>query len=423
MRVTPCRSGARVVGAVVAALALLSTSACARGERASWRTAGSTQVESGQAGGSTPKKKAPGEFSITPATGAAEISVLDRVAVTAKEATLQTVSMTNAEGKLVKGELSADNLSWKSSEDLGYAKQYTVNASGLNSAGEPITATSTFTTLKPVNKTRPYLRANDAHLLKERQTYGVGQTIQVYFDEKVDKPTVQKLLQVTTSPATEGSWRWHSAQKAEWRPAKYWTPGTSVTVKADLYGKDLGNGIYGEADINGSFKIGPSRIAIADATTKMMQVYLDGALARTIPVSLGKGGAKVLPTGEKINYWTNTGPHVVLEKTPSTRMTSASYGVKEKTDPEFYDVDIKWTIKISNSGEYTHRADNHNMFGRANMSHGCVNMPPGQAEWFYNTFNVGDVVDVKNTPVTLGMTNGIGAWTVSYEQWKKGSAL
>jgi lipoprotein-anchoring transpeptidase ErfK/SrfK len=412
-----------MVGVAVATLALLAASACARGASANWRTAGSPQVQAGQAGGSTPTKKAPGEFTITPATGAAEISVLDRVAVTAKDATIQTVTMTNVDGKPVKGEMSADNLSWKSSEDLGYAKQYTVNASGVNSAGEPITATSTFTTLKPANKTMPYLRANDAHLLKERKTYGVGQTIQVYFDEKVDKATVEKLLEVRTDPVTEGSWHWYNGQKVEWRPAKYWTPGTSVTVKADLYGKDLGNGIYAEGDINGSFKIGSSHIAIVDTSTKMMQVYLDGGLARTIPISAGKGGYKTLPSGEKINYWTNSGAHVVLGKTPVTKMTSASYGVTDKKDPEYYDVDIKWTVQISFSGEYVHRADNHNMFGRANMSHGCVNMPPGQAEWFYNIFDSGDVVDIRNTPITLGLTNGIGAWTISYDQWKKGSAL
>src|SRR5690349_19587725 len=99
MRMTPRRSGARTVGVAVATLALLAASACSRGASANWRTAGSPQVQAGQAGGSTPKKKAPGEFTITPVTGAAEISVLDRVAVTAKDATLQTVTMTNAEGR------------------------------------------------------------------------------------------------------------------------------------------------------------------------------------------------------------------------------------------------------------------------------------------------------------------------------------
>ena len=423
MRVTPRRSGARMVGVAVATLALLAASACSRGASANWRTAGSPQVQAGQAGGSTPNKKAPGEFTITPATGAAEISVLDRVAVTAKDATLQTVTVTNAEGKPVKGELSADNLGWKSSEDLGYAKQYTVNASGVNSAGQPITATSTFTTLKPAEQTMPYVRASDTHLLKERSTYGVGQTVQIYFDEKVDKAAVQKLLQVTTNPPTDGGWYWHSAQKVEWRSAKYLAPGTTVSVKADLYGKDLGKGTYAQADISGSFKVGPSHIAIADANTKMMQVFVDGALVRTIPVSMGRGGGKTLPSGEKINYFTNSGPHVVLDKSATTRMTSSSYGVKDPKDPDYYDEVIKLTGRISNSGEYFHMADWHNSFGRANVSHGCINLPPGQAQWMYDLFQPGDIVDVRGTPVRLGVTNGNGAWTLSWAQWQAGSAL
>jgi hypothetical protein len=45
------------------------------------------------------------------------------------------------------------------------------------------------------------------------------------------------------------------------------------------------------------------------------------------------------------------------------------------------------------------------------------------AQWVYDNFVPGDVVDVKNTPVTLAPTNGIGAWTLSWDQWLKGSAL
>lgn len=413
-----------MVGVMIAALSLLAATACSQQADASWRAAGSTApVSSGEAGGTTAKKPAPGEFTVTPAEGATEVSVLDPISVTADQAKLESVTMTNPEGRQIKGELSSDGLTWKSGEDLGYGKEYTVTATGLNSAGEPIQKASKFTTLKPREQTMPYLRASDTHLLKERQTYGVGQTVQIFFDEKVDKATVQKLLKVTTEPETPGGFYWHSAQKVEWRSKEYLKPGTKVSVEGKLYGKDLGNGIYSQGDIGGSFKVGQSKIAKVDANTKQMKVFFDGQMVRQIPISAGKGGKKTLPTGETINYWTNGGPHVVLGKTPSTRMTSSSYGVKDKQDPEYYDVDIKWTVQISITGEYVHRADNHRMFGIANMSHGCVNMPAGQAEWFYENFDRGDVVDVEGTPVRLGVTNGNGAWTLSWEKWQQGSAL
>jgi lipoprotein-anchoring transpeptidase ErfK/SrfK len=410
-------------GAAAAVLALAATAGCAQGAGASWRSAGSVgpSAQAGEAGG----RKAPGEFTIAPAADTTQVSVLDPVTVTAQDATLETVTVANPEGKQVKGEFDAARKSWRSSEHLGYGKQYKVTASGSNGAGERIEQTSTFTTLKPKNQTMPYLRASDNHLLKDRDTYGVGQTIQVWFDENVaDKAAAQKLLQVNTTPETEGAWHWFGSQRAEWRPKEYWKPGTQVTVKADVYGKDLGQGLYGQADVSGSFKIGDSRIAIADNESKQMKVFVNGEMVRQIPVSLGKGGYNKTFDGKTITYWTNGGAHVVLDKAPVTKMTSASYGIKDPKDPNYYDETIKLTVRISNEGEYVHMADwNISAHGRTNTSHGCINVAPANAQWFYDSFIPGDVVDVKNSPVTLKPTDGIGAWTLSWADWVKGSAL
>jgi lipoprotein-anchoring transpeptidase ErfK/SrfK len=155
-----------------------------------------------------------------------------------------------------------------------------------------------------------------------------------------------------------------------------------------------------------------------------MKVYVDGAEVRDIPVSLGKGGTVTGAKGQKINYWTNSGPHVVLEKTPTTFMTSASYGLTDKKDPNFYEETVKLTVRISNSGEFMHLADwNIPAHGHTNTSHGCINIGPANAQWVYDNFIPGDVVDVKGTPVKLAVTNGLGDWGMSWEDWKKGSAL
>jgi lipoprotein-anchoring transpeptidase ErfK/SrfK len=423
MQVPPRRSYTRIVGVAAVVLALAAATGCSQGASAHWRNAGEAQdIPSGAADGEA--KKAPGEFKITPAANATDISVLDPATVTAQDATLDSVTITNPDGKPVAGDLAADHKSWQSSEHFGYGKEYTVVAKGTNSAGEPIEQTSKFTTLKPKNQTLPYLRANGIHLLKERSTYGVGQPVVVWFDEKInDKAAAQKLLDVETSPHVDGAWSWVSSQEVHWRPQAYWKPGTSVTVKAGVYGKDLGGGVYGQSDVSASFKIGQSKIAIADYNTKTMQVFFDGQLVKTIPVSLGKGGTVKGSNGQTINYWTNGGPHVVIGKTPSVRMTSASYGLTDPKDPNFYDEVVKLTVQISYSGEYVHLADwNVPAHGHINTSHGCVNVGPAYAQWFYDNFNSGDVVDIKNSPVTLNETNGLGDWTVSWAQWLKGSA-
>ncbi|MCW2640328.1 MAG: hypothetical protein JWP76_2634 [Dactylosporangium sp.] len=423
MQMTRRRSRTRFAGMAAVALALAAATGCSQGVNASWRGPGSG-VPSGEAGGAG-AKKVPGEFKIAPAADSTEVSVLDPVTVSVQDATLEAVTVTNPEGKQVGGEFDADHKSWRTSEHLGYSKQYKVTASGANSAGQHIEQTSTFTTFKPKNQTQPYLQANASHLLENGGTYGVGQPVIVHWDEPIsDKAAAQKTLQVTTSPQVEGAWHWNGNQEVQWRPKEYWKSGTSVSVKAAVYGKDLGNGVYGQSDVSASFKIGQSRIAIADANTKIMKVYIGGELVRTIPVSMGMGGETTGANGKVIDFWTRSGPHVVLGKAPVTHMSSASYGLTDKSSKFYYDEDIKQTVQISYDGEYTHLADwNIPAHGHTNTSHGCINIGPGNAEWIYNTFTMGDVVDVQNTPKQLQLSENPGGWNMSWDAWQKGSAL
>ena len=55
--------------------------------------------------------------------------------------------------------------------------------------------------------------------------------------------------------------------------------------------------------------------------------------------------------------------------------------------------------------------------------HGCVNASPAAAEWFYDFSQPGDVFEVRNTggePLQLSQN---GDWSLSWEQWRAGSAL
>jgi hypothetical protein len=57
--------------------------------------------------------------------------------------------------------------------------------------------------------------------------------------------------------------------------------------------------------------------------------------------------------------------------------------------------------------------------GKENSSHGCINVGPANAQWFYDTFGVGDVVEVRNTPKKLPLTDGLGDWTIPWSSWGK----
>jgi len=95
-------------------------------------------------------------------------------------------------------------------------------------------------------------------------------------------------------------------------------------------------------------------------------------------------------------------------------MDSATVGIPAGS-PDAYKLTVHWNVRISNSGEFVHAAPwSVGSQGRRNVSHGCVNASPADATWFFKYSQLGDVVEVKNTPAKLELTNGFGDWNVPY---------
>jgi lipoprotein-anchoring transpeptidase ErfK/SrfK len=406
----------------------LGVAAGCSGGGAQWNTPG------GAPGGGTSAPPGESAFAVNPAADAKNVSPADPVSVSITNGVLNDVLLTNAQNKQVKGEFSADKSSWTTTEELGYDKKYTLKASGNGLDGKTYEDTRSFTTVRPGNYTMPYLRANVGQLL-DGGTFGVGQPVVVWFDEPIkDKAEAERSLTVTTDPAgIVGAWRWVNGQELHWRPKEYWPSGTKVTVDAKVYGKNFGDGLYGQEDRSASFTIGKKKIAIADGKTKHMKVYIDDKLVTKIngrdttngiPISMGKGGTETGANGQTISFTTNSGPHVVTQKFQEYRMTSASFGITDKDSPNYYDERIKKSIRISGDGEFVHLADwNIWAHGKQNTSHGCINVAPAYIYWFYDQFGAGDIVDVTGTSRKLDWRNGLGDWVLSWEEWQKGSAL
>jgi lipoprotein-anchoring transpeptidase ErfK/SrfK len=359
------------------------------------------------------------DVSITPAAAGKNISPRERVVVSVTGGTLQKVTVT-ASGKAIAGSLDTDQTTWRSTGNLSYGKTYAVTVTAVDSNGVATRKTSSFSTVKPSSTAAVTFQASALGSLKDGGTYGVGQPVTVAFSRSVkNKTAAEKAMEVVTSPAVEGRWHWTDSHTAHWRPAKYWTAGTKITVRVKALGVNLGGGVYGARDASIDFKIGPSRIAIADSKTKLMKVYIGGKLVRTVPISMGKGGTTTGSRGQTIDFWTRSGPHVVMTKEASHRMTSASFGIIDPEDPNFYDELIKLCCRLTYSGEFTHLADwNIWAHGKQNTSHGCINIGPAHAQWFYNTFQLGDVVEVKNTPRQMQVSDGVGGvWTIPWSKW------
>ncbi|WP_040426286.1 Ig-like domain-containing protein, partial [Corynebacterium mastitidis] len=76
-----------------------------------------------------------------------EVDPTTPVTVESKDEGLESVTMTNEEGREVEATLSADGMKWTTTEVLGYARTYTVEAVDHN--GEK--STSTFSTIAPAS--------------------------------------------------------------------------------------------------------------------------------------------------------------------------------------------------------------------------------------------------------------------------------
>jgi lipoprotein-anchoring transpeptidase ErfK/SrfK len=409
---------------LAAALLAVALAACSGGGAAPTPITQAANENGAQAdpGGSGGKASAPvvppARLAVLPANGAQGISPTAPIKVQAAAGTLTTVSVKTPAGKQVKGTLSADRTRWTSNEVLGYSKTYAVTATAANSAGQTVKKSSTFHTVTPVTFTMPYLFPGP-----ELKTVGVGQLITVHFDEAIkDQAAAERALKVTTSPVTAGSWYWFDNQNVHWRPKAYWKPGTHVTVSANVYGVNVGGGIYGQQDVSSEFTIGPARIFTINNNTHSGVVKVNGRTVRTIPVSMGRGG-QLTVNGKTIYFSTQSGPHVVQEKYAIKHMDSSTYGLPVNS-PLGYSEDIPLAVRISASGEFVHAASwSVNDQGVRNVSHGCVNISPANADWFYHNFTYGDIVDIQNTGVPLARTDKYGDWMIPWSEWRSGSAL
>ena len=370
-----------------------------------------------------PSPIVPAALSILPPAGATDVSPSGRVLVTANSGTLDTVQLVNDAGKAVPGVMTPDAKAWKPTTQLGYGRTYTLTIAARGPGGMPSRQTGSFTTLTPSNQTELYLETTAGGLLQDGATYGVGTVVVAKFDEPIDnKANAEGHLVVTTNPPVAGSWNWIDDQTAHWRPEKYYAPGTSVTVAANLYGAPLGDGLYGQEDEHLSFRIGDSHVSIADDNTKQVTVSENGKVVRTMPTSMGMGGTEEIG-GNTLSFWTPPGVYTVMDKANPVIMDSSTFGLPINSRLGYRET-IPYATRISKDGIYLHQL-NATVWAQGNTdtSHGCLNLNSDNAQWFYNFSVPGDVVEIRNTggkPLQLWQN---GDWTVPWDQWRTGSAL
>ena len=215
-----------------------------------------------------------------------------------------------------------------------------------------------------------------------------------------------------TSTPVLGAWSWVNDREVEYRPQELWPGNTQVQLAMNLQGVQSKPGVFGSADTIQEFSFRPALVSVVDAATYTMDVFKDGELIKTIPITTGKSG-----------FETRSGTKVILSKERS-RVMDAATGGTDTSDPEYYRVTAEYAMRLNYTGEFVHAAPwSVGSQGRANVSHGCVGMSTANAEWWWSQNNIGDVVIVENTPRTQAHdNNGITVWNDTWENWLSRSA-
>ena len=338
--------------------------------------------------------------------GAVGVPVDRPVTVTADDGVLASVEVVNENGKAVDGQLNPDGVRWSTTEPLGYNRQYTLTAKARGLGGVA-TRQITFQTHSPQNLTMPYVMPHDGEVV------GVGEPVAIRFDENIaNRAAAEKAIVVTTDPPVDGAFYWLNNREVRWRPEHFWKPGTAVNIAVNTYGVDLGDGLFGEDNLRTHFTIGDELIATADDTTKMVTVRVNGEVVKTMPTSMGKDST---PTA--------SGIYIIGERFAHMIMDSSTYGVPVNS-PNGYRTEVDFATQMSYSGVFVHSAPwSVGAQGHTNTSHGCLNVSPSNAQWFYDHTKRGDIVQVVNTlGPPLSGTEGLGDWNIPWDQWHAGNA-
>jgi lipoprotein-anchoring transpeptidase ErfK/SrfK len=219
-------------------------------------------------------------------------------------------------------------------------------------------------------------------------TVGVGEPIIINFARPIaDKPMAEQAIHVSSTPPVSGKFYWLTPSQVRWRPLSFWPAHTAVHVDA--------------AGTQNNFVTGDSLIATADDATHTLTVTRNGTVEQTFPMSMGMAAG---------GHQTPNGTYYVLDKKAKVVMDSSTYGVPVNSTYG-YKVNVEDAVQFDNSGDFVHSAPwSVSDQGKRDVSHGCINISPSNAKWFFTNFGAGDPIVVKNSVGTYSKNDGSNDW-------------
>jgi lipoprotein-anchoring transpeptidase ErfK/SrfK len=199
---------------------------------------------------------------------------------------------------------------------------------------------------------------------------GVAHPIVVTFTAPVvDRAGAERSIRVVSPNNMTGHFEWVENNVVQWVPSRYWPAHTHISVEV----QGLGTG----------FETGDQLLGVASISAHTFTVSRNDEVLRTMPASMGKPSRP-----------TPVGNFNAMSKERTVVMDSRTIGIPLNS-PDGYRITASYAVRVTSSGVYVHSAPwSVDSQGYANVSHGCINLSPDNAAWYFNIVTVGDPINV-----------------------------
>ena len=199
---------------------------------------------------------------------------------------------------------------------------------------------------------------------------GVAHPVIVTFTRPVtDRVAAERAIKIHAPNHITGRFSWVDTSVVQWTPDGYWPAHSHVGVQVHA--------------LSTGFDTGDEVLGVASISEHTFTVSINGEVMRTMPASMGK------PTRP-----TPIGNYSALSKERTVVMDSRTIGIP-LSSPEGYKITAQYAVRVTWSGVYVHSAPwSVDSQGYSNVSHGCINLSPDNAAWYFDTVHVGDPIKV-----------------------------
>ena len=199
---------------------------------------------------------------------------------------------------------------------------------------------------------------------------GVAHPVIVTFTAPVtNRPAAERAIKIIAPNHVTGRFDWVDTNTVQWKPDGYWPAHSHVGVEVHA--------------LSTGFDTGDEVVGVASISAHTFTVSQNGEVLRTMPASMGK------PTRP-----TPMGHFSALSKERTVVMDSRTIGIPLDSS-EGYKITAQYAVRVTWSGVYVHSAPwSVDSQGYSNVSHGCINLSPDNAAWYFDTVHLGDPINV-----------------------------